>query len=118
MWFLLSLLAPLSLKPSAIISLLMLCKDFLTNVILRFTSLILPQMYLNFSTVYRLQLRPPSKHDKANDRRRRTNVIIIAVTAIFFFGWLPLNILNLATEFDSAGLLRSLLGFVFTTHFD
>ena len=68
------------------------------------------QMYLNFSTVYRLHLRPPSKHDKANDRRRRTNVIIIAVTAIFFFGWMPLNILNVATEFDSAGILRSFLG--------
>ena len=70
------------------------------------------QMYLNFSTVYRLHLRPPSKHDKANDRRRRTNVIIIAVTAIFFFGWMPLNILNVATEFDSAGILRSFLGCV------
>ena len=69
-------------------------------------------MYLNFSTVYRLHLRPPSKHDKANDRRRRTNVIIIAVTAIFFFGWMPLNILNVATEFDSAGILRSFLGCV------
>ena len=54
------------------------------------------QMCINFSVVCRLRRRPPSQHQNINDRRRMTNSIIIAVTCIFFFSWLPFNILNIS----------------------
>ncbi len=67
-------------------------------------------MYLNFSTVYRLNHRPPSIHAEGNDRRRRTNIIIVSVTAVFFVGWLPINILRLVAEFSpSDGVLRTII---------
>ena len=45
--------------------------------------------------MYRLRRRPPSQHQNLNERRRRTNHIIIAVTCIFFISWLPFNLFNI-----------------------
>ena len=47
--------------------------------------------------MYRLRKRPPSNHQYLNERRRRTNLIIIAVTCIFFVSWLPFNIFRIVT---------------------
>lgn len=38
-----------------------------------------------------------------NERRRRINNIIIAVTCVFFVSWLPLNVFQLMSEFGQSG---------------
>jgi hypothetical protein len=47
----------------------------------------------------RLKNRPISQHSDNNQRRRRTNIMIISVSVIFFLSWLPLNTLNFLLDF-------------------
>lgn len=57
------------------------------------------QIYTNSCVVLRLSHRPPSQHPDLNERRRRTNQIIVGVTLVFFLSWLPLNTFRLLAEF-------------------
>ena len=50
------------------------------------------QSGFNLSILYRMGRRPPSQHQQINDRRRNSNRIIILVTCIFVFSWLPFNV--------------------------
>ena len=56
--------------------------------------------------MYRLRKRPPSNHQYLNERRRRTNLIIIAVTCIFFVSWLPFNIFSIVTALKPNSFLK------------
>ena len=49
----------------------------------------------------RLKDRPVSQHSENNRRRRRTNIMIISVSLVFFLSWLPLNTLNFLLDFKS-----------------
>lgn len=53
----------------------------------------------------RLKSRPGSKNSKKEDaereRKRRTNRMLIAMVAIFGLSWLPLNLINMSTDFYS-----------------
>ncbi|XP_013192791.1 prolactin-releasing peptide receptor [Amyelois transitella] len=53
----------------------------------------------------RLKSRPGSKNSKKEDaereRKRRTNRMLIAMVAIFGFSWLPLNLINISSDFYS-----------------
>ena len=69
-------------------------------------SQILFQIAINCSIVYRLRKRPPSNHQYLNERRRRTNLIIIAVTCIFFVSWLPFNIFSVVTALKPNTFLK------------
>eukprot|EP00095_Tigriopus_kingsejongensis_P000260 snap_masked-scaffold272_size230267-processed-gene-1.9 protein:Tk00260 transcript:snap_masked-scaffold272_size230267-processed-gene-1.9-mRNA-1 annotation:"retinal rod rhodopsin-sensitive cgmp 3 -cyclic phosphodiesterase subunit delta isoform x2" len=66
-------------------------------------------MYTNMCIVLRLSHRPPSQHRNLNERRKRTNQIIVSVTVVFFLSWLPLNTFRLLSEFGPAQL-HPLLG--------
>ena len=56
-------------------------------------------MYI--SIFYKLKERPLSQHSENNQRRRRTNIMLISVSIIFFLSWLPLNTLNFLLDFNS-----------------
>ncbi|KAJ2944128.1 hypothetical protein O0L34_g18095 [Tuta absoluta] len=51
----------------------------------------------------RLKSRPGSKNSKKEDaereRKRRTNRMLIAMVAIFGLSWLPLNVINISSDF-------------------
>ncbi|XP_059050667.1 prolactin-releasing peptide receptor-like [Achroia grisella] len=53
----------------------------------------------------RLKSRPGSKNSKKEDaereRKRRTNRMLIAMVAIFGLSWLPLNLINISSDFYS-----------------
>ncbi|CAB3259609.1 unnamed protein product [Arctia plantaginis] len=53
----------------------------------------------------RLKSRPGSKNSKKEDaereRKRRTNRMLIAMVAIFGLSWLPLNLINICSDFYS-----------------
>lgn len=53
----------------------------------------------------RLKSRPGSKNSKKEDaereRKRRTNRMLIAMVAIFGLSWLPLNLMNISSDFYS-----------------
>lgn len=53
----------------------------------------------------RLKSRPGSKNSKKDDaereRKRRTNRMLIAMVAIFGLSWLPLNLMNISSDFYS-----------------
>ncbi|CAG9560964.1 unnamed protein product [Danaus chrysippus] len=53
----------------------------------------------------RLKTRPGSKNSKKEDaereRKRRTNRMLIAMVAIFGLSWLPLNLINISSDFYS-----------------
>ena len=49
----------------------------------------------------KLKERPLSQHSENNQRRRRTNIMLISVSIIFFLSWLPLNTLNFLLDFNS-----------------
>ncbi|XP_072947222.1 prolactin-releasing peptide receptor-like [Epargyreus clarus] len=53
----------------------------------------------------RLKSRPGSKNSKKEDaereRKRRTNRMLIAMVAIFGLSWLPLNLINMSSDFYS-----------------
>ena len=56
-------------------------------------------MYI--SIFCKLKERPLSQHSENNRRRRRTNIMLISVSIIFFLSWLPLNTLNFLLDFNS-----------------
>ena len=35
-----------------------------------------------------------SQHAENNEKRRRTNIMILSITVVFFVSWLPLNVFN------------------------
>ena len=75
-----------------------------------YSDILLFQICINSSIVYRLRRRPPSQHQHLNERRRRTNNIIIAVTCIFFLSWLPFNIYTITTalKLETFGAIASI----------
>ena len=50
-----------------------------------------PKLML-FSYTKRIILQ--SQHQENNEKRRRTNIMILSITVIFFVSWLPLNVFN------------------------
>ena len=40
----------------------------------------------------------PCRHARKMARRRRTNILMVAVSVIFFTAWLPLNVLNVSMD--------------------
>lgn len=50
------------------------------------------------SIFLKLRKRPKSQHAQNNTRRRRANQMIVAITLIFFFSWLPLNAFKLLVD--------------------
>ena len=45
-----------------------------------------------------LNNRPPSQHEANNKKRRRANLLILSIGVLFFFSWLPRNLLNVVLE--------------------
>ncbi|TRY73362.1 hypothetical protein TCAL_06016 [Tigriopus californicus] len=50
------------------------------------------------SIFFKLRNRPRSQHAENNNKRRRANMMIIAITLIFFVSWLPLNLFSFMIE--------------------
>ncbi len=44
-------------------------------------------------------LRPPSQHAAVNRRRRRTNIFLALITAVFFLGWAPMVLYSVLFDF-------------------
>lgn len=70
----------------------------------------------------RLKSRPGSKNSKKEDaereRKRRTNRMLIAMVAIFGLSWLPLNLINISSDFYSfAEDWRYYMVLFFVAHF-
>lgn len=70
----------------------------------------------------RLKTRPGSKNSKKEDaereRKRRTNRMLIAMVAIFGLSWLPLNLINISSDFYSlAEDWRYYMVLFFVAHF-
>ncbi|XP_068618248.1 prolactin-releasing peptide receptor-like [Battus philenor] len=70
----------------------------------------------------RLKSRPGSKNSKKEDaereRKRRTNRMLIAMVAIFGLSWLPLNLINISSDFYSlAESWRYYMVLFFVAHF-
>lgn len=70
----------------------------------------------------RLKSRPGSKNSKKEDaereRKRRTNRMLIAMVAIFGLSWLPLNLINISSDFYSfAEDWKYYMVMFFITHF-
>lgn len=70
----------------------------------------------------RLKSRPGSKNSKKEDaereRKRRTNRMLIAMVAIFGLSWLPLNLINISSDFYSfAEDWKYYMVMFFSTHF-
>lgn len=70
----------------------------------------------------RLKSRPGSKNSKKEDaereRKRRTNRMLIAMVAIFGLSWLPLNLINISSDFYSfAEDWKYYMVMFFLTHF-
>lgn len=70
----------------------------------------------------RLKTRPGSKNSKKEDaereRKRRTNRMLIAMVAIFGLSWLPLNLINISSDFYSfAEDWKYYMVLFFVTHF-
>ncbi len=49
--------------------------------------------------------RPPSQHPSVNRRRRRTNIFLALITAVFFLGWAPLVLYSVVFDFFREELL-------------
>jgi len=43
--------------------------------------------------------RPPSQHAAVNRRRRRTNVFLALITAVFFLSWSPMVLYSVFFEY-------------------
>lgn len=70
----------------------------------------------------RLKSRPGSKNSKKEDaereRKRRTNRMLISMVAIFGLSWLPLNLINISSDFYSlAESWTYYMIFFFVAHF-
>eukprot|EP00095_Tigriopus_kingsejongensis_P003900 maker-scaffold296_size217904-snap-gene-1.18 protein:Tk03900 transcript:maker-scaffold296_size217904-snap-gene-1.18-mRNA-1 annotation:"NPYLR8" len=50
------------------------------------------------SIFFRLRNRPRSQHKENNNKRKRANMMIMAITLIFFVSWLPLNLFSFMIE--------------------
>ena len=51
-----------------------------------------------------------SQHAENNEKRRRTNIMILSITLIFFVSWLPLNVFNFCMDMYPETMKNLILG--------
>ena len=51
-----------------------------------------------------------SQHAENNEKRRRTNIMILSITLIFFVSWLPLNVFNFCMDMYPETMTSLILG--------